>query len=99
MEKLPSDQIRYPSHSWGVFALDPAIDVGITGEALARSAFASSGIDIEKLKVRAQQDDVKKRLIDLSTDAVIRAFSMVRHPCPHRQRRHLPKPTPRSLSR
>jgi 2-hydroxychromene-2-carboxylate isomerase len=72
MEKLPSDQIRYPSHSWGVFALDPAIDVGITGEALARSAFASSGIDIEKLKVRAQQDDVKKRLIDLTTDAVNR---------------------------
>ena len=37
-----------------------------------RSAFASSGIDIEKLMARAQQDDVKKRLIDLTTDAVNR---------------------------
>ena len=37
-----------------------------------RSAFVSSGIDIERLMVRAQQDDVKKRLIDLTTDAVNR---------------------------
>ena len=37
-----------------------------------RSAFASSGIDIEKLMARAQQDDVKKRLIDFTTDAVNR---------------------------
>jgi 2-hydroxychromene-2-carboxylate isomerase len=37
-----------------------------------RSAFASSGIDIERLVVRAQQDDVKKRLIELTTDAVDR---------------------------
>ena len=37
-----------------------------------RSAFISSGIDIEKLIARAQQDDVKKRLIDLTTDAVNR---------------------------
>ncbi|HYS84066.1 MAG TPA: DsbA family protein, partial [Bradyrhizobium sp.] len=37
-----------------------------------RSAFISSGIDIEKLIARAQQDDVKKRLIELTTGAVNR---------------------------
>jgi 2-hydroxychromene-2-carboxylate isomerase len=37
-----------------------------------RSAFASSGMDIERLMARAQQDDVKKRLIDLTNDAVNR---------------------------
>ena len=37
-----------------------------------RSAFISSGIDIEKLMARAQQDDVKKKLIELTTDAVSR---------------------------
>jgi 2-hydroxychromene-2-carboxylate isomerase len=37
-----------------------------------RSAFAASGIDIERLIARAQQDGVKKRLIDLTTDAVNR---------------------------
>jgi 2-hydroxychromene-2-carboxylate isomerase len=37
-----------------------------------RRAFATSGIDIEKLMARAQQDDVKKRLIDLTRDAVNR---------------------------
>jgi 2-hydroxychromene-2-carboxylate isomerase len=37
-----------------------------------RSAFISSGIDIERLIARAQQDHVKKRLIDLTTDAVNR---------------------------
>jgi 2-hydroxychromene-2-carboxylate isomerase len=35
-----------------------------------RSAFISSGIDIEKLMARAQQDEVKKKLIELTTDAV-----------------------------
>ena len=35
-----------------------------------RNAFNSSGIDIERLIARAQQDDVKKRLIDLTNDAV-----------------------------
>jgi 2-hydroxychromene-2-carboxylate isomerase len=37
-----------------------------------RNAFISSGIDIERLVARAQQDDVKKRLIDLTNDAVSR---------------------------
>jgi 2-hydroxychromene-2-carboxylate isomerase len=37
-----------------------------------RSAFKSSGLDIDKLIDRAQQDDVKKKLIDLTTDAVNR---------------------------
>jgi 2-hydroxychromene-2-carboxylate isomerase len=37
-----------------------------------RSAFTASGIDIDKLFARAQQDDVKKKLIDLTTDAVNR---------------------------
>jgi len=37
-----------------------------------RSAFNSSGIDIEKLMARAQQDEVKKKLIELTTDAVNR---------------------------
>src|SRR5271170_860799 len=37
-----------------------------------RAAFISSGIDIDRLIARAQQDDVKKRLIDLTTDAVSR---------------------------
>ncbi|WP_424629807.1 2-hydroxychromene-2-carboxylate isomerase [Bradyrhizobium sp. SYSU BS000235] len=37
-----------------------------------RTAFKASGIDVDKLFVRAQQDDVKKKLIDLTTDAVNR---------------------------
>ena len=37
-----------------------------------RAAFKSSGIDIDRLIARAQQDDVKRRLIDLTTDAVNR---------------------------
>jgi 2-hydroxychromene-2-carboxylate isomerase len=37
-----------------------------------RAAFASSGIDIDRLVTRAQQDDVKKKLIDLTNDAVAR---------------------------
>src|SRR6476646_12007411 len=37
-----------------------------------RSAFISSGIDIDRLIARAQGDDVKKRLIDLTNDAVSR---------------------------
>jgi 2-hydroxychromene-2-carboxylate isomerase len=37
-----------------------------------RNAFISSGIDIDRLIARAQQADVKKRLIDLTTDAVNR---------------------------
>jgi 2-hydroxychromene-2-carboxylate isomerase len=40
--------------------------------AVFRSAFAASGIDIEKLMARAQQDDVKKRLLDVTNDAVSR---------------------------
>jgi 2-hydroxychromene-2-carboxylate isomerase len=36
------------------------------------TAFKSSGIDIERLMARAQLDDVKKRLIDLTNDAVAR---------------------------
>lgn len=37
-----------------------------------RSAFLSSGLDIDRLIARAQQDDVKKKLIALTTDAVER---------------------------
>jgi 2-hydroxychromene-2-carboxylate isomerase len=37
-----------------------------------RAALVSSGIDIDRLIARSQQDDVKKRLIDLTTDAVNR---------------------------
>ena len=37
-----------------------------------KSAFKSSGIDIERLMARAQQDDVKKRLLYLTNDAVER---------------------------
>ncbi|MCK1315454.1 2-hydroxychromene-2-carboxylate isomerase [Bradyrhizobium sp. 23] len=37
-----------------------------------RSAFIASGIDIDRLIARAQQDDVKKGLIDRTTDAVNR---------------------------
>ncbi len=37
-----------------------------------RSAFIASGIDIDRLIARAQQDDVKKGLIELTTDAVNR---------------------------
>ena len=35
MDKLPPGQARYPSNSWGAFARDPSLDVGIVGEALA----------------------------------------------------------------
>jgi 2-hydroxychromene-2-carboxylate isomerase len=37
-----------------------------------RKAFISSGVDSDRLIARAQQDDVKKRLIDLTRDAVNR---------------------------
>ena len=37
-----------------------------------RIAFKSSGIDIDRLIARAQQDDVKKKLIENTTDAVNR---------------------------
>ncbi len=37
-----------------------------------KAAFKSSGLDIERLMGRAQQDDVKKRLLDLTNDAVAR---------------------------
>jgi 2-hydroxychromene-2-carboxylate isomerase len=37
-----------------------------------RAAFISSGIDIDRLIVRAQQDDVKKKLIADTNDAVAR---------------------------
>ncbi|MGL3106991.1 2-hydroxychromene-2-carboxylate isomerase [Bradyrhizobium sp. BR 1432] len=37
-----------------------------------RSAFVSSSIDIDRIAKRAQEDDVKKRLIELTTDAVNR---------------------------
>jgi 2-hydroxychromene-2-carboxylate isomerase len=37
-----------------------------------RSAFKSSGIDIDRLIARAQQDDVKKKLIEDTNDAVRR---------------------------
>jgi 2-hydroxychromene-2-carboxylate isomerase len=37
-----------------------------------RNAFILSGIDIDRLIARAQQDDVKKRLIDNTADAVAR---------------------------
>jgi 2-hydroxychromene-2-carboxylate isomerase len=40
--------------------------------AVFKAAFKSSGIDIERLMARAQQDDVKKRLLDLTNDAVER---------------------------
>lgn len=37
-----------------------------------RRAFLASGLDIDRLIARAQQDDVKKKLIALTTDAVER---------------------------
>ena len=37
-----------------------------------RDAFISSGIDIDRLIARAQQDDVKKKLIEVTNDAVNR---------------------------
>lgn len=37
-----------------------------------RTAFLSSGIDIDRLIARAQDDDVKKKLIDVTADAVNR---------------------------
>ena len=37
-----------------------------------RDAFIQSGIDIDRLIARAQQDDVKKKLIEDTTDAVDR---------------------------
>ena len=38
--------------------------------AVFRAAFIASGIDIDRLIARAQQDDVKKKLIEDTTDAV-----------------------------
>ena len=39
---------------------------------VVRAALKSSGLDADRLIARAQQDDVKKRLIDLTADAVSR---------------------------
>jgi len=38
-----------------------------------REAFISSGVEIDRLIARAQQDDVKKKLIENTSDAVARA--------------------------
>ena len=40
--------------------------------AVFREAFMSSGIQIERLIARAQQDDVKKKLVENTNDAVAR---------------------------
>ena len=40
--------------------------------AIFREAFLSSGLDIDRLIARAQQDDVKKKLIENTSDAVAR---------------------------
>lgn len=40
--------------------------------AIFKAAFESSGIDIDRLMARAQQDDVKQRLIQNTNDAVAR---------------------------
>src|SRR5262249_58073377 len=37
-----------------------------------RDAFVSSGVDIDRLIARAQRDDVKKKLIENTADAVAR---------------------------
>jgi 2-hydroxychromene-2-carboxylate isomerase len=37
-----------------------------------RAAFKASGLDADRLMARAQQEDVKKRLLELTTDAVDR---------------------------
>jgi 2-hydroxychromene-2-carboxylate isomerase len=37
-----------------------------------KAAFKSSNIDVDRLMARAQQDDVKKKLIELTNDAVAR---------------------------
>jgi 2-hydroxychromene-2-carboxylate isomerase len=37
-----------------------------------REAFVSSGIDIDRLIARAQQEDVKKKLVENTSDAVAR---------------------------
>jgi 2-hydroxychromene-2-carboxylate isomerase len=37
-----------------------------------KAAFKASGLDIDRLMARAQQDDVKKRLIEVTNDAVAR---------------------------
>lgn len=37
-----------------------------------REAFLSSGLDIDRISARAQQDDVKKKLIENTSDAVAR---------------------------
>jgi 2-hydroxychromene-2-carboxylate isomerase len=37
-----------------------------------RDAFLSSGLDIDRINARAQQDDVKKKLIENTNNAVAR---------------------------
>jgi 2-hydroxychromene-2-carboxylate isomerase len=37
-----------------------------------RDAFVSSGLDIDRIMARAQQDDAKKKLIDNTNNAVAR---------------------------
>jgi 2-hydroxychromene-2-carboxylate isomerase len=44
----------------------------IDDPAVFREAFLSSGVDIDRLIARAQQDDVKQKLITNTSDAVAR---------------------------
>ena len=44
-----------------------------------RAAFIASGIDIDRLIARAQQDDVKKKLIADTNDAVSQGCFRVAH--------------------
>jgi hypothetical protein len=46
MHKMPLGEIRYPSHSWVVFARESGLEVGATGDAWAeavRDAWLESG--------------------------------------------------------
>jgi len=45
-QRLPSGEVKYPSHRWGILADNPTLEIGATGEAwisAVRSAWMQSG--------------------------------------------------------
>lgn len=62
MNTLRSGQVRYPGNRWGAFADDPALDVGIAGEAwVAPVAHGSSPAEPKKNSMRLSRDMQRMR--------------------------------------
>ncbi len=52
-DRLPSGEVKYPSHDWGALAKNPSLQIGATGEAwisAVRAAWLQSGGTEESFK-------------------------------------------------